>query len=55
MFANMKIGVRLAIGFAAVLALLLAVAAIGLHPHRGAEHRGRRPGERQVPQDRAGQ
>jgi methyl-accepting chemotaxis protein len=30
MFANMKIGVRLAIGFAAVLALLVAVAAIGL-------------------------
>jgi methyl-accepting chemotaxis protein len=30
MFANMKIGVRLAIGFAAVLALLVAVAVIGL-------------------------
>jgi len=29
MFANMKIGVRLALGFAAVLVLLLAVAAIG--------------------------
>lgn len=29
MFANMKIGVRLAIGFAAVLVLLVVVAAIG--------------------------
>ena len=29
MFANMKIGLRLALGFAAVLVLLLAVAAVG--------------------------
>ena len=55
MFNNLKIGVRLGIGFAVTLVLLVAVAIIGFTRLTSLNDSTRQDGQRPFPEDGAGQ